>query len=474
MTKRIIKITAACVLCVGFLCLMMHGYFAMRGHGGADITTVTFEESGKRLKNPNRGFYFLHGYYIHDKMTDYRGQIAEDYCTDTETTLTLVEINLSEFKEGPISEQGLRNVENLFTALCSLDKQLIVRFLYDWDGENEENEPATIEIILGHMEQLSPVINTYADRIFILQGLFIGNWGEMNGTKYANQKDISLLADTLATLTDQKIYLAVRMPMHWRMATNCGDASMLASRLSLFNDGMLGSASDYGTYGETSKTVVGDYSYWNREEELSFQNDLCKTVPNGGEVIYPNPYNDFENAISDLSKMHVTYLNQGYDVSVYDKWNNTVVSEAGPFDGQTGKLYIENHLGYRLIIEDNCLKYRYFDDTVSVSVSFRNVGYAPFYREPEVSFVLVNTKTGERTIKSVDTDLCGLSGGENSGDTLSVDVDFSMTGKQSGTYEIYFYMEDGASKMPISLGVSQELTDNGYLLGTIKLKDKLF
>ena len=49
-----------------------------------------------------------------------------------------------------------------------------------------------------------------------------------------------------------------------------------------------------------------------------------------------------------------------------------------------------------------------------------------------------------------------------------------MTGKQSGTYEIYFYMEDGASKMPISLGVSQELTDNGYLLGTIKLKDKLF
>lgn len=151
MTKRIIKITAACVLCVGFLCLMMHGYFAMRGHGGADITTVTFEESGKRLKNPNRGFYFLHGYYIHDKMTDYRGQIAEDYCTDTETTLTLVEINLSEFKEGPISEQGLRNVENLFTALCSLDKQLIVRFLYDWDGENEENEPATIEIILGHM-----------------------------------------------------------------------------------------------------------------------------------------------------------------------------------------------------------------------------------------------------------------------------------------------------------------------------------
>lgn len=483
-TEKRIKITVACVLIVGILCLLLHGYFTMRGHGGATVSTVTFEESGKRLKNPNRGFYVLHGYYIHDKMVDFREQVAEDYWKDTETTITLVQINLAEFAKGPISEQGLRNIDNLFATLHDIDKQLIVRFLYDWNGENIENEPQDVNIILGHMEQLGPIINQYADDIYMLQGLFIGNWGEMNNTKYTNQDDLRALASKLAEVTDPSIYLAVRMPMHWRMATDCADATAqqvatyegtaLVNRLSIYNDGMLGNALDYGTYGEQSRTVVGDYSFWNREEELTFQSELCKYVPNGGEVINPNPYNDFDAALADLSRMHVSYLNLEYDVTVYDKWNKEIVSDDSVFDGQTGKLYIENHLGYRFVIKDNKLQYQSLKDTAKVTVEIQNVGYAPVYREPKVLVSFVNKETGECVTKPVDVCLRALSGGDACDETVAIDATFSMTGWTAGVYEVYLYLEDETSAKPIYLGVEQEMTDYGYLLGTYELNKKAF
>ncbi len=78
-----------------------------------------------------------------------------------------------------------------------------------------------------------------------------------------------------------------------------------------FNDGMLGSVSDYGTYSDNTRQDAGDFSAWTREEELAFQDVLCSSVPSGGEVIVDNPYNDLENAIADLKTMHVSYLNEG-------------------------------------------------------------------------------------------------------------------------------------------------------------------
>ena len=98
--------------------------------------------------------------------------------------------------------------------------------------------------------------------------------------------------------------------------------SSLASRLGLYNDGMLGSANDTGTYGDKAAADL-DTNYsdaWTREDELAFQNDLCLYVPNGGEVIIDNVYNDFDNAVKDLSQMHVSYLNSEYDSTVLNKW----------------------------------------------------------------------------------------------------------------------------------------------------------
>lgn len=83
-------------------------------------------------------------------------------------------------------------------------------------------------------------------------------------------------------------------------SSQTGDGS-LASRLGLFNDGMLGSVYDLGTYDDTpltSSSTPGEKG--SRSDELIYQYKLCQYVPNGGEVTVNNEYNDLENAIAVL------------------------------------------------------------------------------------------------------------------------------------------------------------------------------
>ena len=260
-----------------------------RFHWGIETETVRFTESPKELDNPNQGFYYIYGFWIRDEETDYVQQVEEKFQKDTETALAMVQINLQEYRNGAISEQGLANIEALFEALEGVDKQLIVRFLYDWDGENEQYEPKSLDIILGHMSQLEDILKRHSSKIFVLQGLFIGNWGEMNGTRYSDMESMQTLAKRLASVTDDSTYLAVRMPAQWRqiigselLTEETFAYDPLAGRLGLFNDGMLGNEGDYGTYGTQSAGDAGVFSCWTRGEELEFQEELCRRVPNGG------------------------------------------------------------------------------------------------------------------------------------------------------------------------------------------------
>lgn len=109
-------------------------------------------------------------------------------------------------------------------------------------------------------------------------------------------------------------FFSVRTPAQWRTIVSeyrdtkvphCPQPiflSSLASRLGLYNDGMLGSANDTGTYGDKAAANLNtNYNdAWTREDELAFQmtSPLCT---NGGEVIIDNVYNDFDNAVKDLS-----------------------------------------------------------------------------------------------------------------------------------------------------------------------------
>ena len=240
-----------------------------------EIENEIFTESSRELQNPNRGFYKLYSFQITDEKQDYTRTVPALYQQDTATKLTLVQICLKAYRQGAITEEGLANIEALFDVLGALDKQLIVRFTYDIDGQNEKYEPENLDIILTHMEQLAYIFREYSEKIFSLQGLFIGNWGEMNGTRYSSDEDLRKLAGKLVRVTEESTFLAVRSPAQWRSIMHSDNASgnLLKSRLGFFNDGMLGNKSDYGTYKIEENTDEGmPFPRLEREEELKFQN----------------------------------------------------------------------------------------------------------------------------------------------------------------------------------------------------------
>lgn len=157
-------------------------------------------------------------------------------------------------------------------------------------------------------------------------------------------------------------------------------------RLGLFNDGMLGTANDTGTYGDTAASADTYRSAWVREDELSFQNELCNFVPNGGEVTLDNPLNDLAHAIQDLSRMHVSYLNSEHDPAVLDKWKAAAYKDkASVFNGLSGYDYIERHLGYRYVIQDTAL------DSSDFQIRLENVGFSVCYRKLDLQLTLVSS-----------------------------------------------------------------------------------
>ena len=475
----ILLFAAAAAVCLWFFSSEhdnLSGWLIARTHGKVNVTDYEFEESDRILRNPNRGFYHMHGFVISDGETDYRENIAGRYCRDGSTALTLVEINLRNYTEGDISEEGLDNIERLLETLEGIDKQLILRFLYDWSGENAQVEPERLDIILRHMEQVGPLLQEHKDSIFILQGLFIGNWGEMNGTKYLETEDLQALAQRLAEVTDESIFLAVRMPAQWRKITQLvsaeevvrGDGG-LASRLGLFNDGMLGSWSDYGTYGDRSYATHGAYTYWNRAEELAFQDELCSLVPIGGEVIVDNEYNDFENAIRDLASMHVTYVSRDYDTKVLNKWETAIFQGEGCFNGMDGLSYIERHLGYRLLIQDVEMGYDFKEDSLSVDVTIQNVGFAPIYRDTRVRVLLYNEVEDYFYSYGVEEDIRTLAGGNDAETLLTLHTDIPLAGEQPGDLTVYFDIWDTCSDQRILLANEQDPEEYGYRIGEVSI-----
>lgn len=461
---------------VSIVLLAMFVFLVQRINIRVEIENTQYTESARELNNPNRGFYHLYTFWITEEETDYEELIDRMYYDDTDTALTLVKVCLQNYRRNAISEKGIENIKKLFRALGSLDKQMIVRFIYDDEGRNEEYEPENLDIILGHMKQLEPVFSEHSEQIFIIQGLFIGNWGEMNGTRYNTPQDMGRLAAQLASVTDGSIYLSVRTPAQWRSIIRSDDPTQkslsgnpLAVRLGLFNDGLLGNQSDYGTYKLESNDEIDLLGRWNREEELEFQGELCRHVPNGGEVIVDNPCNDFKNAVEGLAERHVTYINKDYDQAVFKKWEQETVTEEGCFGGMDGYTYIDRHLGYRLLIADTNLEYRKKQRSISVEVFLKNVGFAPLYKEPKIHMVLYNEENGKLISKEMSCTVRELAGGEESETLEAAYGKIPVHELSKSDYTVYFFMEDTDTGKHILLANEQDEEENGYRIGTVKI-----
>lgn len=437
---------------------------------------ATYQETSAALDNPFRGFYHLHGFILSESDPADTAQHVRQYIDSDNQPLMLLQINLIRYANTDLSDNALAQLDSILGEIHDSKRQVILRFLYDWDGNALKAEPDSIEQILRHMDQIGPVVNRYADAVFLLQSTFTGNWGEMNSTNYGTQEDVRQLMSHLAQVTDPSIYLSVRTPSQLRGVTQTrtpvsADTAYngsLESRLGLYNDGMLGSIYDLGTYDDTPNSDATDPAdKGTREEELAFQDNICQFVPNGGEVVINNSYNDLENALTDLAKMHVTYLNCEYDLSVLNKWRDTVYQGNDCFDGISGYEYIAAHLGYRYMVTASSFTYDALDKNSGVlTLTIKNTGFAPAYRLFDSFLALENADTGLQLTLPVNLDNRTIGGGSQAEFAFPLTVDELS----EGDYQVSFFLTDPYTGQLIQF--ANENTDSAgrIILGTLTVE----
>lgn len=257
-------------------------------------------EGNEILKNPYCGFYSMYGFALSEEPPENAARQCRQYMDWSNGMLMLLQINLKNYSQGDLSETALLQLDSILAELSAAKREVILRFFYDWDGKALETEPSEITTITRHMTQIADVVNKYADTVYLIQSTFTGNYGEMTQTHYGSHANNRLLMSHLAQITDPSIFLAVRTPSHLRGVTESKTPitpetaynGTLSSRLGLYNDGILGSVYDVGTYDDTSfEGSENPAEKGTREEELAFQEYLCQFVPNGGETVIDNPYN---------------------------------------------------------------------------------------------------------------------------------------------------------------------------------------
>ena len=457
----------------------------------ADISVPAFSELAEALHNPWCGWYRIYAYTLSDdKSFDYSdiSQNAAEDADELNIRLALVELCLKNYADGAISDTGISQADSILSAIESAGMGVILRFVYDMDGNGEATEPDDIGIVKQHMSQLADVINSHKSGIYTLQGVFVGSWGEMHTSKYLSDADMTDLFNTLALSTAPDIFLSVRTPAHYRIITGLSSpierddayASDIASRTGLFNDGMLGSYSDLGTYAEEGEENDEKLS---RADEIAFQNALCLYVPNGGEVMNDTSFSDIENAVADLKAMHVSYLDADYDESTLRKWKNSDYTDE-LFTDTTGYDYITAHMGYRYLINGtDAIEAGYANPMLAVKVTVENTGFAPCYKPLNVTALAVKAPAAGKSSTDTTADAVSIPVAADTRlwlpdeeTSFSFGLDISEY-KPGDTVNLYITLNDAASGdsiMPAnSVGNHDYISnDNAVFIGSISIKDK--
>lgn len=423
------------------------------------FTPAALREGREVLKNPCQGFYRIFRYLL---SGDDPAELPRKY----DLPLALLEINLCSFRTGAIGGSALAQLEDILNGWSSSGARMLLRFLYDWEGIAKAREPEALSTVLTHMDQVASIVNRHAASVYLMQGCFIGNWGELHGSRFG-ERSIQILMEHLHQRIDPAIYLSVRTPAQWRMVTGLYDVPAafppLAGRLGLYNDGMLGSRSDLGTYGETRRKDASHPAYkGTREEELIFQNVLCRQVPNGGEVVGNTPYSDLRAAVVYLKTIHCSYLNADYDQTVLQKWARTAWSEPDAFRGCDGLTYIKAHLGYRYVVRSATVGNRGFRKP-RLTLTLENTGFANTLKPFEAQLLLRNTQTHETLSVPVFFDFRTLKSGQTA--TLTA----TLPGKElsKGTWQVFFSITDNATGTRIALANTTYTKETGLLLGQL-------
>jgi len=338
-------------------------------------------EDKRKLENPSRGWYRIYTFEV-EKVPDFQPMLWNDLEGDT---LVMVILNIGAYKEKALDAVAVEHIRSILRFFSKRQYEIILRITYDHEGKALEREPFFFSTVTEHMRQILPVVNEFAEHIFVYQGLHIGNWGEMHTSRFLHPLKLKELWKILQTEAAEGYFFAVRTPSYWRLLHPDGESD----RMGLFDDAIFGSENHLGTFGTKARECSAWDEAWCKTEELVFEEELCQTAPNGGEAICGEQYLALESpgsTVETLRKMHISYLNKEYDKKLLGIWKEWKWDIADAWQGSSLYDYIESHLGYRFLVKDvkMFLPTSVDEQSATIILKIENVGFANFYEEADV------------------------------------------------------------------------------------------
>jgi hypothetical protein len=335
-------------------------------------TLRTYVASSEDFANPERGFY----------MPEYAWANARA------NNLSLVRrvFQMDAYRYTTLPQTYLDSVAADFARARRDGVKLIPRFVYDFTGAGTD---ASRDRVLGHLDQLAPILNANADVLAFMEAGFVGKWGEWHGSSNGlvsgdSLTDASrLIIDKILQVLPANRMMALRYSRHMQQkfgATPLQQAEAhtgtARARVGNHNDCFLASSNDWWSYGPD---VEKDKSYLAAATTWAVQGgETCNYAADA------QPYVTCTNARSELARFHFSTLNYVFKDDVITRWQT---------DGCLAEF--KRNLGYRLRLVDATLPTQASPGgAFSLTLHVRNDGYAAPYNPRPLDVVLRHRTSG--------------------------------------------------------------------------------
>ena len=448
----------ACAICF----IIATGFYnPIKRANGVENSTLGVE-STDLLINPDCGFYKAFSGYLQANSSS--APVSEESISKYagEYGLYHLRIGLESFsskaggKDANIDSVALQGLKNTLSYLRKYKMSAIIRFSYnvsgatDSNGDYRENEPS-ITLITKHIQSLGGAISEYSDVIIGVESGMVGPWGEQHSTALgssskSNSGTYHKIVQAWLNSIPEDIGVTVRRPLYftywinneYSLSLSVNDLDVFdcssyknVNRVGVYNDGYLGSETDWGTFK-------------NREAEVKFIGKQAVNTLYGGEVIVDDDTGGIGeyNCVSYLEQeafiTHTSYLNIDWNYEkVISVWQGNKYKgiDQTYYDKTSEFTFVNNRLGYRLLLTDIQMPAKCeVGESLNFSFTFLNKGFANMLRKP-IAYLIFKNQTVEESLL-VDIDLSKVKSLEKKTFSLSAIAPQNL---KRGEYDVYLH-----------------------------------
>ena len=399
------------------------------GAPAAAMQSRTYAEDPSNFANPERGFWRSDRYL--DRLRAENITLAHAY------------VRLDAYRDRPLPDSLLKQVQARFDAARAAGVKLVPRFTYNFPKGlplAPGDEDAPLPAVQAHIAQLTPLLRRNADVIAYLEAGFVGAWGEWHDSATGLDRtgpELAILQQLLRALPRDR-FVALRYERDkaaiFGRTTPASYPEILGQldygRVAHHDDCFLASPDGWATYRPADPAAL--------ERQKAYLSAENEHMPQGGETCSADavaqPLIQCPNALNELARLHWSQINADYHPRVIALWR------AQGCYGQMAR-----RLGYRLrLLRARLPRSVRAGGTLSGWITIANDGFASPYNMRPVELVLRRMGSTRTVLLPLFVDPRRWS----SGSARQVDISTVVPkGLASGSYEVLLNLPDAAPSL---------------------------